>query len=391
MSELHLGYYGFNRSGDPLGNYSDASNQLQTIKPWYEAGRNQYAAMNALASWGGVVDESIAPYSTGYTLFEGKNSSELAELEYGQDTYHLENTYMVHKDNLADVKQAILNYGGVVMGFCADEGYMTTEEFYDTTNNSLYHPEHKNTSHEAFVIGWDDNFDKFSNPGGHVPSAPGAWIVKNSWGSDTNDEGYFYISYYDQTISTWMFAYDMESADNYDNNYQYESDISGIIRSDNGETQSQESVYEITPSNMYKNIAANVFEASANPGGYETLEAVSFFSYATEGTYTVKIYTNLDDDSNPMSGTLEDTITGDFRHGGYRTIPTSHPIILREGTKYSVVVDLVDAEGNHLGVSSANSDFGIDNKATAGRSFYAETSSTGIYWRDLSNYNQSCV
>ena len=79
------------------------------------------------------------------------------------------------------------------------------------------------------IVGWDDNYAKenFGNPDpetGEVdpnkqPPANGAWIVKNSWGAgdkfpngypggwgtdedgDGNGDGYFYLSYWDKTIT----------------------------------------------------------------------------------------------------------------------------------------------------------------------------------------------
>lgn len=380
LSELHMGYFGFNRAADPLGNYMAGANQYQTLgKPWSDIGHNQYAAMNELAAWSGVVDESVAPYSSGRAFFDGKSVSAIEDLAYQHDSYHLENFYMIDRDKRQDVKQAILDYGAVVIGFSADEGFLLYSCHYDSDHHSVYHPSLATTDHEVLIVGWDDNFSDFDLA--VKPSKNGAWIVRNSWGTSVCDEGYFYLSYEDKTISKWMYAYDMEPADNYDNNYQYDNDLSGIIDAGSDDLP-PEKVYEATPVNKFKNKAANVFETKANGDGYEVLKAVSFVSYAADANYIIKIYTNILDDTNPESGVLQDTITGSYKYAGYHTVKTNKEIPLVEGARFSVVVDVVDSNGKSLGVNRAEMSLGVESPVTAGKSFYNDYN-----WYDQANYS----
>ncbi|MDO5328937.1 MAG: lectin like domain-containing protein [Coriobacteriia bacterium] len=92
----------------------------------------------------------------------------------------------------------------------------------DTWCQYAYQPDFP--SHCVCVVGWDDTIqqDKFLKKGADkegkmvdipLPPMPGAWIVKNSWGAADSigqgityepwgdkDSGYFYLSYYDQSL-----------------------------------------------------------------------------------------------------------------------------------------------------------------------------------------------
>ena len=87
----------------------------------------------------------------------------------------------------------------------------------------------------------DDNYSAENFKEGNQPTADGAWIVKNSWGNfeDRSDEvweshkdespvdrqGYFYLSYYDQSVcdfTSYQVDTDADGLFTYDNNYQYD-------------------------------------------------------------------------------------------------------------------------------------------------------------------------
>jgi C1A family cysteine protease len=79
-------------------------------------------------------------------------------------------------------------------------------------------------------VGWDDNYDRNN----FLITAPGdgAFIVRNSYGTEVADAGYFYISYYDEVLGyaqpdlgyfpVYYVFMKAEPVDNYKQIYQYD-------------------------------------------------------------------------------------------------------------------------------------------------------------------------
>lgn len=82
------------------------------------------------------------------------------------------------------IKSAIMEHGPVATVIGANDNLKayTGGCYHDTSNTSV--------NHGVTIIGWDDT----------VCAPTGAWIVKNSWGSDWGDNGCFYIQYGDVHI-----------------------------------------------------------------------------------------------------------------------------------------------------------------------------------------------
>lgn len=70
------------------------------------------------------------------------------------------------------------------------------------------------------IVGWDDNYPK-ENFKIQPKKKNGAFICKNSFGTDFGEEGYFYIAYEDVYVGTQTMVYSgIEDNDNYDKIYQ---------------------------------------------------------------------------------------------------------------------------------------------------------------------------
>ncbi|MDD2229252.1 MAG: C1 family peptidase [Candidatus Cloacimonetes bacterium] len=93
--------------------------------------------------------------------------------------------------DISIIKQSIMDYGAL------DTAMNFSDSFFNSTNNSYYYPGYPgaDTNHLVNIVGWDDNY--------LVAGGTGAWIVRNCWGTDWGDDGYFYVSYHDYFITRY--------------------------------------------------------------------------------------------------------------------------------------------------------------------------------------------
>lgn len=317
---------------DPLGNYEDK---------WLEAKADtddllHYAANLAqntnhtaftLASWRGVRERDDV-------LDEEKiynNRGVVTEIDSSYTTQadqmlHLSNFYNFFgmQDDTDGIKEMIMKCGSVQCTYRAVGWGSTAKDGIDCfyTNSSKY------STHSVAIIGWDDNFDKnqFSSQNGGLPEHNGAWLTKQ-WGSADNNDCYEWISY--ETKPFYIDgAYEFESADNYDYNYQYDPVSmagAGFMSPLNGNV----------PDDVAKDgmMQANIFTAKSNID----LKAAGFWTDTTYTNNKIEIYTGCKE--NPTDGTLVETVDGiDIKYRGYHTEKLNKSIVIPEGEKFSVVI-----------------------------------------------------
>ena len=209
LSELHLAYY-FAHYNDPKGLSKDRV-RIESTDPlaYLGTGGNPYTAARVLTSLVGSVKETDAPYSSlsGYKPGTGDAVSK----DYAQ----VRNFYIISYNELDAIKSAILAHGGVATM------YYENSSGYNSEHNSYCHTD-TDINHTIVLVGWDDEFpkDHFTIK----PKGDGAWLVRNSWGSDDYEHsGYFWISYYDAGLLAYKGVVAIDaSLDLYDNCYAYD-------------------------------------------------------------------------------------------------------------------------------------------------------------------------
>ena len=86
-------------------------------------------------------------------------------------------------------------------------------------------------NHAVTIVGWDDTFSKSNFKWASNIEGDGAWIVRNSWGPNWGNNGYFYVSYYVATfarpnVENSAYTIVLNDTMKYDKNYQY--DVAGM-------------------------------------------------------------------------------------------------------------------------------------------------------------------
>lgn len=312
-------------------------------------GGNIYQAVAYLARWSGPLNESDVPYK--YATLTSETDAKK----------HVQNViYMYPRSGPSDnkkIKEAVKKYGAVYTTMYYDPD----NQYYDPVHHSYYNPSAEEGYHAVAIVGWLDKFDK--NKFKEIPPGNGAFIVRNSWGSDWGEDGYFYVSYHDPyfAASDLNAAFKkLESALNYKEIYEY--DPSGFT-----------TCLGYPPSD--KAWFANIFKARSDT----PLKAVSFYAFGLPSRYKIYIYTNVDA-KNPTNGTLARKKSGRLTSPGYYTIRFNN-VPLNQDEIFSVVVKL-ETPGWQYPISIEKPLFGYTKnlKAKKGQSF---VSPDGKEWTDL--------
>ena len=147
-----------------------------------------------------------SPLSTAYLIRgDGPISEDDDPYEDTTGTYHPGLTpvaYVTDARFLPDdsdvIKQIIYDYGALYTSLhVADPNAgESMDEYFNYEDNTFYYDGDEGANHAVTLVGWDDNKVVESATGN------GAWIIRNSWGSNWGEDGYFYVSYYDTKINS---------------------------------------------------------------------------------------------------------------------------------------------------------------------------------------------
>ncbi len=209
--------------------------------------------------------------------------------------------------------------------------------------------------HSVSLVGWDDNYVGYDSLG---KLANGAWIFKNSWGPDWENNGFGYLSY-DEKISEQIYpnlhAYTFVFNDNnpYTKIYQY--DFAGVSE-----------FYHYMDSISFK----NTFTVEDDC----LLSAFSTY-FDSQTNFTVSVYKN-----NQFVFSQNGTASA-----GYFTIPFTTPIQLDKGDEFSIAINNHNKGYNCIPVCSAEE---ITKKTFSQNVSFI--SLDGENWFDLYDYADSC-
>ncbi len=300
LSEKHLAYYNVHQSEGSLGGYID-SDYRELVNPDNEENAWIFDYDTGYVAVGGVADYCISlltawkgpVYERGADAFKDiygskaifRDNKEKPSEAFRSD-FHVQGVSQVRGDitNNELIKRMILKHGAVTAGVNSDE------KFWKNRHSSLYSffedKKVPTADHEITIIGWDDDYSATNFSAS--PFGNGAWLCKNSWGTKAGDKGYFYLSYYDDTLEIdSVSAYSVScpgDEDYYDNNYQ----VAGFLT--NVESALKDSLNSVFAYNNSDAPYAVLYEAKDD----EILKAIGFMSLDCYGQYEIQIYKNVD-------------------------------------------------------------------------------------------------
>ena len=313
---------------------------------------NAINALGYLLSWLGPVNENDDAYDV-----DSKISPVLNSLMHVQNVLFLDMKYDDSDRN--SIKEAIMRYGAVGTS-------IYWMQLYPLQNSSSYYhfsDEPALANHAITLVGWDDNYSKDNF--GLTPPGDGAWICKNTWGTGTGDHGYFYISYYCNSLNyefytvndeymnlDWVYTIILNDTIRLDKNYQY--DYAGP-----------------TDSYMFLNGTAikNAFKATED----EYLAAVSTY-FLQDTAYEIGIYVN---------GELVHTQSSTSRPG-YYTINLERIIPLKANDTFEVAFKMSNLNGDYFNVYVAEKNDVTADVYRHGVSYVLYSGDNGD-WYDVGN------
>ncbi|HAM15829.1 MAG TPA: hypothetical protein DCP91_08240 [Eggerthellaceae bacterium] len=300
--------------------------------------------------------------------------------------------------SIAAMKQELVNGHGVTIAYKPDKARPSESgdsRYINRDTWAQYTFERADANHAVCIVGYDDGYSKDNfthtvykkdaagNPivddegkpivdddatAASTPPGNGAWIVRNSWGSETDktkddlgnvinngtygvrDEngkatGYFYLSYYDKNISqveTMAFSPDLlEAAGDYE-----------VLQHDYMPAQSG---FYTTPATADVTSSANVFEAPQDL----SIKAVSTRTSEENQRVTFAIYELKDGATEPTDGTMLYRTSRNFEYAGFHRLDLDWAIDVKAGKKIAVVstASTLGSDGTRRYSASANQAF----------------------------------
>ncbi len=228
--------------------------------------------------------------------------------------YITEAVWLPQNVDVEDIKQCIMDYGAldVAMNF--------SDNYFDSANNSYYFPGYAGAdiNHLVNLVGWDDDY---STAGGR-----GAWIVRNCWGTEWGEDGYFYVSYHDYLINRFP-AY-WNKAEGYDSHRK-------ILQYDE--------VGYIGDWGLGSNTAYAMIKYSIPAGSM--LDMLGSYTTSSPSTLSYAIYSSFDG-ANP-GGLLWSAAADTMQYHGFYTKELPEPMFFPQNTDIYVQTKLHSPNYNY--------------------------------------------
>lgn len=309
-------------------------------------GGNLQMAAAYLVRKHGPLTETDNPYSVSeqFNCVGGLN-----EVAYVTDVRYLPN-------DAAILKQAILDYGALSTAMFFESGY------YNSTDYSYYYNGAGITNHLVTLVGWDDN--KLTAGG------TGAWIIKNSWGESWGESGYFYVSYNDTRVNSFVGYFPFRTEYDPNANLYYYDRLGEVGAFGTGDGNDAGLVKYVAIRN-------------------ETLNKVGTFVDAANTTISIDIYDDFD--GTTLSNLLGSVSNQSIALPGYYSFDIPSPIPLAAGNDFYIRVNyncpneiyVIPIEYEYAGYSNPTIEKGVCWASSTQDTGWVPMGSSTIYPYDL--------
>lgn len=353
--------------------YMDVKHIPRASMSFADSGGNEPAALLMAATYMGVVSENDFPHTEENinAILNEMRTTGLSDARkpyaFNKNRYELINADFLNKNDRLSVKEAIMKYGSVGIGYCENRDeyncHVNDGEWYYLSPDKAYKilddgscGEEINLwpNHAVTIVGWDDTVpfnyffydgDVYEDRDGYVIASysvidddtglyypsyrttesrvenDGAWLLRNSWG-DENDKanhGYFWLPYDDLNLDSLICAADVEEAGKYKYNYHYDTTLAL-------------DTYDY----VGRGKLANIFKVSSEMN--QILEAVNIAWQSANIDYEIQIYTNENKMNDPEDGVLVFTKSVHNASAGIKTIELDENILVKKDTYFSIIV-----------------------------------------------------
>lgn len=271
--------------------------------------------------------------------------------------------------NKDSIKYAIHNFGAVQIDFYIDSSLLKTDE----NGDQAYYSPLALANHAVTIVGWDDNYPVNNFTAGTRPQNNGAWLVKNSWGSNSEKTGYLWVSYETSSISNPLAITGVKRGSNQDVEYMLSYDYLPIKSGKH------------TSSTVY---LTNVYDLSNHFDDYNEINQIMFY-YKVSGECSYNIRVIPFDNYLPQQINQYSVLaTGQLSGEGYLTKQLTTPYSLNEEyDNVAIVLEMVPASNSTIIYLPTESHTKGYYRINANESFYCidSSGSSSLIWTDNAN------